>query len=258
MQLGGADHLYRPGDPTKGVIVTDRVVLVTGASSGIGFATAERFVALGDTVVGVDARAGVPDGVEFIACDVTDADAVTATVAAAVEPHGRLDVLANVAGIAQFGHFADLDAATWKRVLDVNLNGPFHMISAALPYLSIARGNVVNVASVAGVKGQAYTAAYCASKGGLVMLTKSLAVELSTIGVRVNCVCPGAVETPIVTEVASLIPADADPRLLARLMGLLPGITQPGEVADAIVYLASESAAMITGTALVIDGGQST
>jgi len=107
------------------------------------------------------------------------------------------------------------------------------------------------------VQGQAYTAAYCASKGGLVMLTKSLAVELSAEGVRVNCVCPGAVETPLVAEVGPLIPADADPRLLGRLMMLMSGITQPSQIAAAVAYLASDAASMITGHALVVDGGQS-
>ena len=220
--------------------MAERVVLVTGATSGIGFATAERFAADGATVVGVDLRPGTPDGIAFLECDVTDAAAVEATIAEVIARHGRLD--------ARHGPLTRFDD---------NLTGPFHTIRAALPHLRAVKGNIVNVASVAGVQGQAYTAAYCASKGGLVMLTKSLAVELSAEGVRVNCVCPGAVETPLVAEVGPLIPADADPRLLGRLMMLMSGITQPSQIAAAVAYLASDAASMITGHALVIDGGQS-
>lgn len=233
-----------------------RVAFVTGVASGIGFAVAERLRDDGARVVGLDLRPTGPDGVEVVAGDVTDRADVEAAVARAVDVHGRLDVVANVAGVPQFGRLDDLDDDEWQRSLDVNLTGPFMVCRAALPHLRATAGCIVNVASVAGLEGQAYTAAYCASKGGLVMLTRALAVELAVDGVRVNCVCQ-AVDTPLLGEVAPRIPADADPRLMERLQMLMPGLVSSAEVAAAVAYLASGDAAMITGQALALDGGRS-
>ena len=170
--------------------VSGRVVLVTGSASGIGWATAERFLADGDTVVGVDLTPAGPPGADARRADVSDTAAVRTVVAETLAAHGRLDVVANVAGIPQFGHVDDLGDAEWQRSLDVNLTGPFKVCRAALPALRASRGCIVNVASIAGLEGQAYTAAYCTSKGGLVLLTRALAVELSPDGVRVNCAAP--------------------------------------------------------------------
>lgn len=234
-----------------------RVAFVTGAASGIGFAVAERLRDDGARVVGLDLRPAGPDGVEVVAGDVTDRSAVESAIAHAVGVHGRLDVVANVAGVPQFGRIDDLNDDEWQRSLDINLTGPFTVCRAALPHLRETAGCIVNVASIAGLEGQAYTAAYCASKGGLVMLTRALAVELALDGVRVNCVCPAAVDTPLLGEVASRIPADADPRLMDRLHMLMPGLVSPAEVAAAVAYLASDAAAMITGQALALDGGRS-
>jgi meso-butanediol dehydrogenase / (S,S)-butanediol dehydrogenase / diacetyl reductase len=234
-----------------------RVALVTGAASGIGWAVAERLRDDGAAVVGFDLRDRGPDGVEMVAGDVTDRAAVDAAVAHAVAAQGRLDVVANVAGIPQFGRVDDIDDDEWARSLAVNLTGPFTVCRAALPHLRATRGCIVNVASIAGLEGQAYTAAYCASKGGLVLLTRALAVELAPDGVRVNCVCPAAVDTPLLAEVAPRIPADADPRLLDRLQMLMPGLVTPGQVAAAVAYLASDEAAFVTGHALALDGGRS-
>jgi meso-butanediol dehydrogenase / (S,S)-butanediol dehydrogenase / diacetyl reductase len=234
-----------------------RVALVTGAASGIGWAVAERLRDDGAAVVGFDLRDRGPDGVEMVAGDVTDRAAVDAAVAHAVAAQGQLDVVANVAGIPQFGRVDDIDDDEWARSLAVNLTGPFTVCRAALPHLRATRGCIVNVASIAGLEGQAYTAAYCASKGGLVLLTRALAVELAPDGVRVNCVCPAAVDTPLLAEVAPRIPADADPRLLDRLQMLMPGLVTPGQVAAAVAYLASDEAAFVTGHALALDGGRS-
>ena len=131
-------------------------------------------------------------------------------------------------------------------------------MQAALPHIRAAKGNIVNVSSVAGNVSQPYATAYAAAKGGLTMLTKALALELSPEGIRVNAVCPGTVDTPIVSHVASIFPTDLDPRVADRLMMMLPGrAITPAEIGSAIVYLASPSARMITGTVLAFDGGMS-
>jgi meso-butanediol dehydrogenase / (S,S)-butanediol dehydrogenase / diacetyl reductase len=234
-----------------------RVVVVTGAASGIGHATCELFLEQGAVVYGLDVKPGVPDGATFVGCDVAD----RAAVAAAFEEcgaHGRIDVLANVAGIVQFGRFETITEEEWDRVHAVDLKGPFLTIQAALPLLRAARGNVVNVSSVAGNAPQPYTAAYAAAKGGLTQLTRALALELSPEGIRVNAVCPGTVDTPIVAEVFEKLTPDLDTRVADRLMMMLPGkpIT-PRELASAIVYLASPEARMVTGTVFAFDGGMS-
>jgi NAD(P)-dependent dehydrogenase (short-subunit alcohol dehydrogenase family) len=229
-----------------------KVALVTGAASGIGAATAALFADEGATVVGADL---VGDGAGVLRTDVTDPSSVALAVAAAVERHRRLDVVVNCAGIVGFSHIEDLAFDDWQRHLAVNLTGPFLVSQAAVPHLVASRGCIVNVASIAGVKGQAYTAAYCASKGGVVLLTKSMALELASRKVRVNCVCPGGVDTPLIVGAAASIPSDAEPKLLARLDSLIPRLLRPEEVAEAIAYLASDAAAMVTGTALMLDGG---
>ncbi|MCD4533838.1 SDR family oxidoreductase [Nocardioides sp. cx-169] len=239
-----------PGQP-------QRVVVVTGAASGIGFATAELFRDLGDVVFGLDIRAGVPEGVTFVQCDMADRGSIDDAVAVCAGG-GRIDVLANVAGIVQFGRFEQITEDEWDRVHTVDLKGPFLLTQAALPYLKAGGGNVVNVSSVAGRVAQPYATAYAAAKGGLTMLTKALALELSPDGIRVNAICPGTVDTPMVSHVASIFPPDLDPRLADRLMMMLPGrAISPAEIGSAIVYLASKDARMITGSVLAFDGGMS-
>ncbi|MDT4919247.1 MAG: hypothetical protein QOI15_149 [Pseudonocardiales bacterium] len=228
-----------------------KVVLVTGAASGIGAATATMFREGGADVVGVDLSAAD----DVIAGDVTDPESVRSFVAEAVKRHGGIDVVANVAGIVRFAHVEDVTLDDWQQQLAVNLTGPFLVSQAALPSLVERRGCIVNVASIAGLRGQAYTAAYCASKGGLIMLTKSMALEFATRGVRVNAVCPSSVLTPMIQGVAPTIPADAEPKLMARLMAVNEGWVAPEEIAESIAYLASHAARSITGTTLLIDGG---
>ena len=228
-----------------------RRALVTGAASGIGAATVALLRAEGATVVGIDLQPSddVWEG------DVTNPASVGAFMAAALEHLGGLDIVVNVAGIVHFSRIEDLTWADWQHHLAVNLTGPFLVSQAAVPHLAARAGCIVTVASVAGLKGQAYTSAYSASKGGAVLFTKSLALEVADRGIRVNCVCPGGVDTPLLGPAFASIPTDADPRLMDRLHSVIPALVHPDEVAEAIAYLASDAARMITGTALVIDGG---
>ena len=239
-----------PTQPTD-----QRVVVLTGAASGIGFATAELFRDAGDLVYGLDIAETVPEGVTYVACNVADRASVDAAMEVCGQ-HGHIDVLANIAGVVQFGRFDEITEADWDRVHAVDLKGPFQMMQAALPYLRKCRGNIVNVSSVAGNKPQGYTTAYSAAKGGLTMLTRSLALELAPERIRVNAICPGTVDTPIVSQVAEIYPDDLDPRVADRLMMMMPGrAIAPAEIGSAIVYLASPSARMITGAVLAFDGG---
>jgi len=235
-----------------------RIVVVTGAASGIGHATAELFRDAGDVVYALDVVDTMPDGVTQILCDVSSKVAVDAAIGSVAAAHDRLDVLANVAGIVQFGRFEHITEAEYDRVHAIDLKGPFLTIQASLPLLRAAKGCVVNVSSVAGNIGQPYSAAYSAAKGGVTLLTKALATELSPDGIRVNALCPGTVDTPLVAGVAANFPADVNPRVADRLLALLPGAAiSPREAAEAIAFLASPSARMITGAILAMDGGMS-
>jgi NAD(P)-dependent dehydrogenase (short-subunit alcohol dehydrogenase family) len=236
-----------------------KVALVSGAASGIGAAVAERLRREGAIVVGADVQAiGGGEGAtdensgDGARCDVTDASSCEAAVSAVLERHGQLDILANVAGVGQSFPIGEMPLEVWKRIVDVNLTGTFLLSQKALPALLASRGCIVNMASVAGLRATPYNAAYCASKGGVIMLTKSMAIELAKAGVRVNAVCPAAVDTPFLRNFE--LPAGADLELLARAsspMGKLVGVD---EVAGAVAYLASDDAATISGTTLVLDG----
>jgi len=224
------------------------VALVSGAASGIGRAVAVRLAAEGATVVGCD----VVGSADTILCDVRDAEACAAAVATVLARHGRLDILANVAGIGISRLIGDLTPDEWRRVIDVNLTGTFLLSQAAVPALLETRGSIVNMGSVAGLRATPYNAAYCASKGGVIMLTKSMALELAKAGVRVNAVCPASVDTPFLRNFE--LPEGADMALLTRAASPMGRLVDPDEVAGAVAYLASADAATISGTTLVIDG----
>jgi meso-butanediol dehydrogenase / (S,S)-butanediol dehydrogenase / diacetyl reductase len=229
------------------------VALVTGAASGLGRATASRLAAEGARVAGLDLHPSGAAGLDLVA-DVSDEDAVAEAVRRTVSWAGRLDVVVNAAGVASFGHSTTVTVAEWQRLLAVNLTGPFLVTRAALPHLIESRGAVVNVASLAGVRGWRYGAAYSASKGGLVALTRSLAVEYARAGVRICCVCPGSIDTPMRRSIAPV--PDADPELLARGRALVdPPVATAEEIAAAIAYLGSPEARFATGAVLRLDGG---
>ena len=226
--------------------------IVTGASGGVGRSTVELLEEEGATVVGLDLAAG--DGV--LACDVSDEGSVRTAVAQAAEQLGGIDVVVNVAGIDQFRRFEDLDTATWQRHLGVNLTGPMLVTHAALPHLRESRGNVVTISSIAGLRAQPYQASYCASKAGVIMLMKSLALELAADGIRVNTICPGGVQTDLPTNAAAEHPdTDLDWGLLMETAGARYGFMPPRDIADAIGFLASDAAASVTGAVLSVDRG---
>lgn len=189
-----------------------------------------------------------------VGCDVADPSSAAASVAATIGAFGALDVLANIAGVGSMASTRTLALDDWNRTITVNLTGTFLMCQAALdPLLASDAAAIVNMASVAGLRATPYNAAYCASKGGVVMLTKSLAVEFGRQGLRVNCVCPSMVDTGFLDAMS--IPDDADFTLFTRAGAIIARKSEPGEIAGVIAFLASSEAAMITGAAYVVDGG---
>jgi NAD(P)-dependent dehydrogenase (short-subunit alcohol dehydrogenase family) len=238
-----------------------RVALVTGAGSGIGRATVHRLVEEGATVLAVDvsadglaatmAAAPRADVVSTLAGDVSDPDTARVAVAAAVDLGGRLDVLVNCAGILRFEHTHEVQLADWNQLLAVNLTGTFLFCQAALSALIEQKGAIVNVASTSALFGHPWAAAYAASKGGVLSLTKTLAVEYAKQGLRVNAVCPGSIDTPITG--AFNLPDGADGRLLHRIMSPV-GMADPSVVAAAIAYLGSSDATHVNGADLRVDG----
>jgi NAD(P)-dependent dehydrogenase (short-subunit alcohol dehydrogenase family) len=226
------------------------VSLITGGASGIGAACAERFAAEGATVVTIDIS-GSPDHV----VDVTDEDAVSAAIDAIVAEHGRLDSVVNAAGVAGGGPAHLVPIEEWSRVIAVNLTGTFLVAKHALrPMVEQGSGSIINIASIEGLEGTEGGSAYNASKGGVVLLTKNLAIDYGRAGVRANAICPGFIETPLLHEVMDL-PEMAKARETIREHHKLGRFGQPSEIAGAALFLASEDASFVTGHALVVDGG---
>lgn len=241
----------------------NKVALVTGAASGIGRATALRLASEGAAVFLADInRDGLNETVNALPdncrsatheLNVSDSAACNAAVAACIDTFGRLDTLCNIAGIAICDNLTAITDEQWHRAVSINLDGVFFMCRAAMPQLLETGGSIVNMSSSAGLVGQAYNSAYCATKAGVLMFSKSLAIEYGKRGVRVNCVCPGFVKTPL-TDTFNM-PEDVDMDLMAKLMPLTEG-AEPEEIAGSVAYLASDEARFVTGIALPIDGAQ--
>ncbi len=241
-----------------------KVALITGAASGMGRATCIRLASEGASVFGVDvdddglatlAQEVANEGGEIATrvCDVSQRAQCFAAVEAAVTTFGRLDVLANVAGIVRFRNTPEMTEEEWQLVLAVNLSGPFYLSQAAMPHLLKSEGNIVNVASNAGLQGQSFTAAYCASKGGLVNLTRSMAMEYMKKPVRINCVCPAGTDTAMNRGID--FPEDLDWELIKRFMGNR-GFAAAEDLASAIAYIASDEAKSVHGSIFSVDQGQ--
>ena len=242
---------------------TDKVVLVTGAGSGIGRASALRIAAEGGEVFCVDldlesVRATVADiqgdggQARAYRCDISDESAVNACIDSCVEHHGSLYALVNMAGVLRFDDTEQLKLADWQRVVDVNLTGTMLLCRAALPHLIETRGSIVNAASTAALAGVPCGLAYSATKGGVLAMTRSIAVEYAKRGVRANCVCPGDIKTGMTDGVT--FPESMDFELLPRIMSI-GGAKGPEVVAGVIAMLASEDGIHITGEDVRIDGG---
>jgi NAD(P)-dependent dehydrogenase (short-subunit alcohol dehydrogenase family) len=234
-----------------------KVAIVTGAASGIGAATAARFGSEGATVVATDVTPA--DGVT--ALDVRDEAAVADAFAAAKADHGRIDVLFNAAGVAGGGPVHSMEATEWDRVVDINLKGTFITNKCAIalmldqaPNAIDQRGSVVNVASIEGLEGTEGGSAYNASKGGVVILTKNLALDYGRRGIRANCICPGFIDTPMMAAVFDM-EGMQDVRASFVAAHALGRCGRPEEIAAAAAFLASDDASFVTGSAMVVDGG---
>ena len=241
-----------------------RTALVTGAAAGIGRATAIRLASEGARIFACDVEdAGLAGTVATITeaggvatahrFDVADPAACRGAVAACIAHFGQLDVLCNVAGIMSFAHATEIAEAEWNRMLAVNLSGVFFLSQAAIPHLLATRGVIVNMASAAGVKGQAYTLPYSVAKAGVISLTKCLALEYAKRGLRVVALAPGGVKTQLTASVR--FPEGFDPALIQKLMPLMD-LATPDEIAAAVAYLASSEARYVNGAVLSIDGAQ--
>jgi NAD(P)-dependent dehydrogenase (short-subunit alcohol dehydrogenase family) len=245
-------------------LLSGKVAFITGASSGLGAATATYFAGQGARLFIAGRNEGAlaqtqaacqQADAEVVAqvFDVGDREACVAAIATCVEHFGQLDVLANIAGKHRLHHSTDVTHHDWQQDIDSNLSGPFFLSQAAIPHLLEQKGNIVNVASIAGLQGQPYSAGYCAAKHGLIGLTRSLALEYAKTDLRVNVICPGGMDTPQVSDLQ--MPENIDFELLMRSAGFR-GMMTPEEVAPVIAFLASDSASAIHGAVYPVDKGK--
>jgi NAD(P)-dependent dehydrogenase (short-subunit alcohol dehydrogenase family) len=243
-----------------------KIVLVTGAARGIGRATAEAFATAGATVALLDRDAltlkavaesigKTGDDVLALGADVSRSSDVDRAVAECIARFGALDVVVPNAGISFARAIDEYSNDEWNRILGVNLNGAFFTVRAAVPSLKQRRGSIVFVSSMTGLVGQRQGAAYDASKGALIAMTRSLALELAGDGVRVNCVCPAGVDTPLMRSWAATLPNPSVVLQQQADMHLLKRMATAQEIASAILFLASPAASFITGVALPVEGG---
>jgi NAD(P)-dependent dehydrogenase (short-subunit alcohol dehydrogenase family) len=243
--------------------MTGKAALITGAASGLGRGTALALARAGADIFAIDVnRAGLDETASLVqamgrtivthSTDLAIAENCRAMVAAAITAFGRLDALCNVAGVIFFAHSTEMQDVQWDKTLAVNLSAPFHLSKAAIPHLLERDGAIVNVTSTASFIGEAYAAAYCASKGGLLQLTKAMAMEYQHKPIRINAVAPGGMKTNIAANL--LLPEGADINLIKRFSGMR-GLVEVDDVADMIAYLASDAGRAFHGACVTMDRG---
>lgn len=236
-----------------------RRVLITGGASGIGRACAELFAQEGAALALLDRNDHGLSDFDAIPCpaDITNIAEVTAAVAKAEQGLGGLDGVVNCAGKDQLGQLTEVAPAAWEEIIAVNLTGAANVCRAAIPSLRAATmGTIVNVASGAGLFPLPDRTAYCAAKAGLVMFSKALAMEVADSGIRVNAVCPGAIDTPMLAGSYQDAPDPAAEKAMIQGRYLLGRFGEASEIAAAILFLSSAEASYITGTAMAVDGGR--
>ena len=241
------------------------VAIVTGASSGIGAAIAIAFAEAGWEVMAagrdegrLEEVADVSDSIATWTGDLSESDDCEELIVDTIDEFGHIDCLVNCAGIIVRSNAADTSDEEWRQTMAINLDAPFFLSRAALPFLLQATGSIINIASDWGLKGGQRAAAYCASKGAIVQLTRAMALDHAAEGLRVNAVCPGEIDTPMLVREAEVESDDLDD-YLEQLADESPNgrIGTPEEVAALVLFLASDAATHITGTAIPIDGGAS-
>ena len=240
-----------------------KVAVITGAASGIGRATVIAMLDQGFQVAAMDVDA---DGLDALSkslqsnkercdsyiVDVASKEQCHSTISQIFEKNGRIDVLANIAGIARSEHMTEVSETSWNQMVGVNLSGVFWCSQAAIPFLIESSGSLINIASCSGLMGQAYTVAYSATKGGVIAMTKSLAMEYIKTGIRINAVAPGSVQTQLIDNYS--IPKDVNMDLVKPYMGFR-GMAEAEEISNVISFLASYDARRIHGAVITVDGG---
>jgi NAD(P)-dependent dehydrogenase (short-subunit alcohol dehydrogenase family) len=245
-------------------VLDDKVAIVTGAASGIGAATVRCLARAGAAVLctDIDEEKGRQVVAEinadggnalFQRVDVTQLTELQAAVTVAVERFGGLDIIHNNAAASGGAHVADIDAETWRHSLDIMLNGVFYGIKAAIPaMLQRGGGSIISTASVEGFFGEIMAAPYCTAKAGVINLTRTAAIEYGRRNIRVNCICPGVVDTPMFDLLQTVSPHTREQVAAQHALGR---ILRPEEIANVVLFLASEQSSGITGAAIVVDGG---
>ncbi|MFY9966678.1 MAG: SDR family NAD(P)-dependent oxidoreductase [Nitrososphaeraceae archaeon] len=236
-----------------------KVAIVTGAASGIGLGIAQLFIKEDAKVVFSDINtSGAADtagkNAIFIECDISNAESVENLVAKTVQAFGTIDILINNAGILHQKPISETSDEEWNAVINTNLKGPFLLTREVLPiFEKHGKGKIVNIASIAGIIGYENLSAYCASKGGIIAMTRSLALEFAPKKINVNCICPGAIKTGMTKAI------EENEMMLKQILLSIPAglMGDPIDIANAALYLASDESDYVTGASIVVDGGWS-